>query len=189
MPLTRRRTLVSAAALAVPIRARTTTVDDHYAESVAMSAMSADTRRTLSVRLARFPTRGTGTLWLSAYVDDVRYAVVDDALELGSNDATPVAEARATFEASGASRARFDSSARHTPAMRATVLAESRMHTAEHPDPGPGELPATVRADFRVAHAPVYACARADSRSWAACGESTRLRKMTLRRSTAALSA
>lgn len=143
---------------AVPTRAQlaaTMSIDPDYAESVAIDALSRDLSRSFGIRLARFPPKGTGTLWVSAYIDGDYYAVADSGLALANPDPTPIEATACDFRVSGTSDATFASTGRGTAAMMGSVQARSRLHAAEHPQPGIGITPVTVRAQFRVAHEPV----------------------------------
>lgn len=129
-------------------------MDEHYAESLAVSGMSPDTEFTVSVRLGRFPPHHRGTLWLSAYVAGENYAVTAERLDLPAAGPSNIGDAVMTFEVAGSSMGRIDSEARHTAAMQGTALAVSMAHRASHPTPGEGDIPIRLDASFAVSHLP-----------------------------------
>ena len=53
-----------------------------WAESVALMAMALDGSEKMSLRLARFPGRREGTLWMSAFVGGSHYAAAFEGLDL-----------------------------------------------------------------------------------------------------------
>lgn len=128
---------------------------EHYAESVAIGGMCPDGAHEFGVRLARFPPRRSATLWLSAYVDGAYYAAADAELALTAPGITPVGGSEAVFEVSGTSRGRFESTARHTVRMRGRAIAVSSGHRAAHVEPGKGDVPMSIDAEFEVVHLPV----------------------------------
>lgn len=130
-------------------------MDEHYAESVAIDALSPDLTRSFGIRLGRFPPRNTGTLWISAYIDGAYYSVADSGLTLAHTDASPIEAEACDFRVGGTSQASFESHARGSSAMCGQVRADARVHAAEHPAPGPGRVAVSVTAEFRVAHEPV----------------------------------
>ena len=130
-------------------------MDKHYAESVSISALSEDLSRSFDVRLGRFPPQGTGSLWISAYIDGVYYAVADESLELAHLNPSDIDHEAVEFQVTGSSTAHFESSGRNSPRMTGIVRATSMLHGAEHPGPGTGTIPVSVTAEFRVAHRPV----------------------------------
>ncbi len=124
-----------------------------FAESVALEGVSLDGEREFSVRLGRFPGRGEGTLWVSAFVGRKRFGGADGPLELGIfGDVTPVDAADVTFEVSGQASARFESRERHSKAMVGHLTASAQLHDSLHPPPGRGSIPITIEADFVATH-------------------------------------
>ena len=102
--LNRRDVLASLALLALPSGLRPalgSDLNEHYAESVAIDALSRDLRKSFGVRLGRFPPRGSGTLWVSAYIDGSHYAVADAGLDLAHPGASPIGEPSCDFSVSG----------------------------------------------------------------------------------------
>ncbi|MEX0941483.1 MAG: hypothetical protein WD002_02955 [Pseudomonadales bacterium] len=129
-------------------------MDPEYAESMAVSGLQEDTTFSFIVRLARFPLKRKATLWVSAYIDGIDYAVTDEALSLSHDQATPIAKQEVEFEASGGSRAAFRSFDRHSAKMHGVVFAGSKAHKGEHPEPGSGSLPIVIETAFKVSHTP-----------------------------------
>lgn len=130
-------------------------MDSSYAESVALTAYSEDARTTLDVRLARFPGKHQGALWLFAYVDEVQYALVDEALALSDQAATTVAADTVRYVVEGISSADFRAENRHGDHMRGWLTAAARVHEQAHPDPGPGGIDVGIEAEFRALHEPI----------------------------------
>lgn len=89
-----------------------------YAESVAVMGVSADGKSQVNLRLARFPGKGTGELWVQVMHRGRVYTLIDESLPLVDAVATPVAEARATFAAGGV---QFVTRDRHAARLRGNV--------------------------------------------------------------------
>ena len=129
-------------------------VSPTFAESSALVAMTDDGETEIGLRIARFPGRGEGTLWLSAFAGDERYGVAQEDVELGDTAGpTPVERAVARFAVSGPAQASIECSGRHTAEMVCTAHAEARTHADLHPPLGAGTLPLRVDAVFRARHA------------------------------------
>lgn len=123
-----------------------------HAESVMLVGISPDGSVELSVRLARFPGRGEGSLWVSVAAWGRVLAMNDDGLELPDAGATPVHDAQVQFEVAGAAGARFSSENRQGASMRGTLVGWAKTHEALHPEPGVGTLPVTFEATFEASH-------------------------------------
>lgn len=125
-----------------------------YAESVALAGLQLDGEQEFSVRLARFPGRNRGGLWLSALVGGRRFAGAASGVELGAlRGRTPVEADAVVFEVSGdPTAARFESRDRHSGAMLGIVRATGRVQRADHPDEGAGDERVSIEAEFRAAH-------------------------------------
>ena len=154
-----RRQLLTAVTMlpGLPSRARSATasMDEHYAESVAMDALSDDLSMALGVRLARFPPQSTGSVWISVHVSGTDYAVADSDLALSRPGPTPVDAAQAELQVTGTSAAHFESFQRGGMGMHGRVQARSLLRATGHPEPGTGDVPVAIDAHFRVAHVPV----------------------------------
>lgn len=131
-------------------------MDEHFAESVAVSGLSEDITFSFSLRLGRLPPKDSGTLWMSSNIGGVHYAVAESQLALTSRDATPIKDSEVTFEVVGDSSAKFRSHMRHTGSMHGEVEARALAHPSSHPEEGAGEIPMSVSVAFRVGHMPVY---------------------------------
>ena len=130
----------------------------HYAESVAVYGLTPDGSEEVRFRLARFPERGQGAVWLSVFVAGQHYAVVDPTVELDPQaGATPVAAGRAAFRVADASNITVSTTARHTDHMRGEVHAQALAHRGFHPPSGSGEVPVRIEVAFRAMHSPVAA--------------------------------
>jgi hypothetical protein len=125
-----------------------------YAESSALVAMTDGGETELGLRIARFPGRGQGTLWLSAFVGDERYGVAQEDVELGDTTGpTPVELGEARFAVSGPASASIECRDRHTAEMVCTAHAEAMTHEDLHPPLGAGSVPLRIDATFRARHA------------------------------------
>ena len=124
-----------------------------YGESVALVGWSADGRRELSVRMARFPGRGAATLWLAILLDEGdEWSVALEDVEPEGRERTPVEASEVAFAVSGPARARFECRARDSAAMVCTVEAEALAHRTRHPPLGSGTVPVRVSARFTASH-------------------------------------
>ncbi len=125
-----------------------------FAESSALVAMTPDGESEFGLRIARFPGRGEGALWFSAFVGDQRYGVAQEDVELGeTTGATPVEHAEARFAVTGPAQASIECVDRHTPEMVGTARAEAMTHEELHPPLGAGSRPLRIEAVFRARHA------------------------------------
>jgi S-formylglutathione hydrolase len=129
-------------------------VSPTYAESSALVAMSDDGSTEIGLRIARFPGRREGTLWLSAFAGDERYGVALDDVDLGGfSGATPVERDQARFAVGGPASASIECRQRHTAEMICTARAEAMTHEDLHPPLGAGSHRLRVEAVFRARHA------------------------------------
>ena len=109
--------------------------------------MTDDGDTEIGLRIARFPGRGEGTLWLSAFVGDERYGVAQEDVELGdvTGADTLVEREEARFAITGPAQASIECRGRHTAEMVCTAHAEARTHEELHPPLGAGTLPLRCR--------------------------------------------
>ena len=127
-------------------------VGEHYAESVALMAVSPDGTSELSVRLARFPARGVGTLWMHVKHRGNVYSLVDEHVDLaGFTGATAIRDPEVRFVGGGASESRFVSRARDTARMVGEVESRMLAQRTAHPDGGAGTVPMRITARFEAA--------------------------------------
>ena len=129
--------------------------DRDYAESVAMTGHAEDAQTTFDVRIARFPGRNTGTLWMYAFVDGRQFSLVDETVQLVDADPTDVTNADAQFAVRGSSTATLAGTARHTSSMQGRLAASGMMHATAHPLPGSGSIPVRIDAIFSAEHTPI----------------------------------
>jgi hypothetical protein len=126
----------------------------HYAESVAVYALSANGGAEVRFRLARQPATGRGTLWMSMMVGGEHYALVDPAIELGpSATATPLTAAAAVFRVADEEAIEVAARDRQGDSMTGRVTVAAAMHATRHPPVGGGAIPITLEVDFAAAHA------------------------------------
>ncbi|NWG46971.1 MAG: hypothetical protein HXY25_10565 [Alphaproteobacteria bacterium] len=130
-------------------------VSPTYSESAALVGVSTDLSREISVRLARFPAAGAGTLWASAHLGGRSYAISDRITLSSPHVATPVNSESALYEERGVSHIRLDRHDLSAPQFGGTLTAAANMHRTGHPPAGAGEVPVGIEASFRAFHAPV----------------------------------
>lgn len=132
-------------------------VSPDYAESVALSGITLDGSRELSLRLGRFPGRRTATLWAGAFLGDASWAAAVGGLELGERPGpTPVRADRAVFEVRGEAVARCERWGLEDGAFAGEAFASLGAHPSHHPPPGAGDQPLRIDAAFEAWHEPVY---------------------------------
>ena len=120
-----------------------------YAESVAIGAMSEDGEFELSLRLARFPARSGGSVWLHLAVAGQAYSLVDESVNLGVTPAvTPVQADTARFSAGTTTDLWFQTRARQSTAMQGEVSARLKVLAERHPEAGSGTIPVEVELQF-----------------------------------------
>jgi len=126
-----------------------------YAESVAIVGLSADLSREFSLRVARFPPKGSGSLWAAVELGEDRHAAVLDPVPLGE-DAAParVGEPACRWTLAGEAPTRFER-ARDEHRLRGTASAAFRAHETLEPPDAAGTIPITIEASFESAHEPV----------------------------------
>lgn len=125
-----------------------------FAESSALVGMTDGGETEFAMRIARFPGRGEGTLWLAAFAGDQRYGLAQEDLELGDTPGvTPVERGEVAFAVTGPARASIECRRRHTLAMICTARAEGLAHESLHPPLGAGTIPLRVEAEFEARHA------------------------------------
>jgi hypothetical protein len=139
----------------------------NYAESVAIGAMSNDSTIEISLRLARFPARNAGSVWLHVAIDGDAWTLVDEDVGLdaarvpattqkstvadgGARLLTPVHADAASFVGFSPSAVRFDTRQRNGD-MRGDVQATLRAHAARHPEAGRGDVPVALALTFTAA--------------------------------------
>jgi hypothetical protein len=122
----------------------------HYAESVAIGAMSDDGGVEIALRLARFPARAGASVWLHLALGEEVWSLVDEATVSTGPPVTPVDAATAEFSASGSSQVRFLSSDRGPDQgpMRGRVTAQLLADATRHPEAGIGAVPVRVDLEF-----------------------------------------
>lgn len=127
---------------------------DNYAESVMILAMSDDGRMEVSLRLARFPGSGKGTVWLHIAHDSGAWSLADESFELDVTGATPVAEDSASFSARKETQSvRFDSARRNSGRLYGKVTGNFLASATRHPELGTGEVPVKIELEFNAASA------------------------------------
>jgi S-formylglutathione hydrolase len=120
----------------------------HYAESVAIGAMSDDGGVEISLRLARFPARAAASVWLHVALGGEVWSLVDEAAAPTGPQVTAVDAATAEFSASGRSDVRFARTDRERVPMRGHVTARLLADATRHPQPGTGDVPVHVELEF-----------------------------------------
>ncbi|MEM7017628.1 MAG: hypothetical protein AAF512_09875 [Pseudomonadota bacterium] len=124
-----------------------------YAESVAAYGMTPDGSGEVHFRLARFPERGKGTVWLSMFINGQFLNFVDDDVNLPPGDrATPIKTKSATFKVAFTERYRVTTFDRHSGKMIGYITADALAHTSPHPLAGNGTVPVSLKLEFRAIH-------------------------------------
>jgi hypothetical protein len=130
-------------------------VSPTYAESFMIDGTSPSGTEEIAVRLARFPARGVGSLWVMAFFDDQLYSVVQEDVPLdGLSARAAVESSHVAVAVTGPVTARFERRVTGA-ALTATVRAVARAHATTEPPLGLGTLAVTVDARFQSWHRPV----------------------------------
>lgn len=127
----------------------TSELPEHYAESVMIFALSADGADEISLRLARFPDKGTATIWLHIATVDGAWSLAHEAFELENREATQVREDTATFGAHlGSQQVTFTSTDRNSAHMQGQVKASFNANPTRHPELEAGRVPVALDLNF-----------------------------------------
>lgn len=122
----------------------------NYAESAMLGAISMDGREELTLRIARNPGRGTGTIWMHLAIDGLVYSAVEEDVPLPADMNRVSAETPwSELELDGV---RFTRDVPRGPIhdnARIAIEAELRASPRRHPEPGDGFHPVTLSLDFR----------------------------------------
>lgn len=128
-----------------------------YAESVEVSGMTADGALELSVRLARFPSRDAGTLWVTVGIGDRIYNAALDNVGLANFTArTHVEDVDAQFEVKAGADNAAVLSRRHDNGLEGLARVTVGAHLTADPPTGPGPQLLTIDTRFASDHTPVY---------------------------------
>lgn len=172
MPLRRALRLLTTAlsAASATTALATETLPEHYAESVMIFALSDDGTEEISLRLARFPDRGTGTVWLHVADGAGAWSLASETFELAAAGATPVRADAANFGArQGADTVTFESFDRNAEHMRGRVHGMLHAARTRHPDSATGDEPVAFDLAFH-ADAPGF---RSETNRWELTGRIT----------------
>ncbi|MCP5431813.1 MAG: hypothetical protein H6923_00940 [Alphaproteobacteria bacterium] len=128
-----------------------------YAESVALVGYTEDLASEVSVRLARFPVAGAGTLWAVAIIGGKTFGLGEPIKLSSAAQATPVNSETALYDERGPASARFLRHHLSLASFDGAMNVTAPMHATGHPPPGPGTVPVGIEASFSAIHAPVLA--------------------------------
>jgi len=143
---------------------------EHYAESVMIFSLSNDGTEEISLRLARFPDKGTATLWLHIATAAGAWSLTDEAFELATAGATPVRADSATFSArQGNQQVTFESFDRNGRQMGGRIRGDLRASATRHPELGGGDVPVALDLTF-VGDSPGF---RSETNRWELTGRVT----------------
>lgn len=122
---------------------------DNYAESVMILLLSDDARTEVSLRLARFPLTGNGTVWLHVATPDGAWSLADESFELDTQTATPVNEDAVRFSAhQGSQSLDFQSTRRDSGMMQGRATGSFLVSATRHPELVPGDVPVRLELNF-----------------------------------------
>ena len=130
-------------------------VSPAYAESVEISGLAEDGTSEFEVRLARFPSRASGTLWATVCVGDQVYNVALDDVRLAVPGPTRVEQTDARFEVGAGSGVSARLEHHRDTSLIGTARVSVSAHRSADPPPGAGSEAVTIDARFESAHAPV----------------------------------
>ncbi len=159
--------LLIAALCAACMSSDLTAQDETYAESVAIAGVSNDGLTEVSIRLARFPHRGEGNIWVHLALNNKVYSVVDEAVSLEETAVTDIQANEVVFTGLGDNYAHFRSANRNGEQMTAEVEASTMMFADAHPDIGAGPIAIRFALTFIADDAGV----RLNQRRWELTGE------------------
>ena len=141
--------------------------DETYAESVAIAGISNDGLTEVSIRLARFPSRGEGNIWVHLALNNQVYSVVDESVTLDEAAITDIQANEAVFTGLGDNYAHFSSAHRNSQQMTALVEASTKMFADANPDTGSGPIAIQFALTFIADDEGV----RLNQRRWELTGE------------------
>lgn len=135
--------------LSIQSAVATETLPEHYAESVMVFSLSNDGSEEISLRLARFPEKGTATIWMHVATANGAWSLADETFALATEGATPVREDQATFKAvQDDQRVQFVSSDRNKQQMHGRVKADILADATRHPELKKGDTPVALDLEF-----------------------------------------
>lgn len=127
-----------------------------YAESCMVVGLSADGAQEISLRLARFPAKNEGALWVTVCDDKDVWCVVVEGVPLGAlRERTMVENSTVRFELTGKDRGWMTRTRRDS--LQGASEASVGAHFSMMPPSGRGPIPLIVEARFESRHRPVNA--------------------------------
>lgn len=127
-----------------------------YAESCALVGMSSDGAQEISLRLARFPVKGEGTLWANVCFGNQVWCAAIDHVSLGEfKGRTRVEDESARFAVAGENNGWLARTRRGS--LKGTSKFTVGAHPSAEPPPGSGTVPLLIEARFESSHRPVNA--------------------------------
>ena len=131
------------------------TMTDSYAESVAIVGMSRDGDFTLSGRLARFPAKKMGSLWLTITAGQQHYSVAEEFPLKGFSGQTDIGSANVEFMQPGSELAWFVRRGSSEEPFRGSAVLRACAHSDWEPPLGAGPTRVGFQAEFVAKHLPV----------------------------------
>lgn len=114
----------------------------NYAESVMIFGLSEDGTEEISLRLARFPEKGTATVWLHLATGDGAWSLADESFELSGDPVTAVRDDQVSSAAhAGKQVVTFSSTERNAEHMKGRIVATLVADATRHPVLASGEVP------------------------------------------------
>jgi hypothetical protein len=130
-------------------------MSEDYAESVAIVGMSADGNLTFSGRLARFPSKQRGSLWLTITAGDQHYSVAEEFSLKGFQGRTDTEAPNVEYMQPGPELAWFLRRGSNAEAFVGSVVVRACAHPEWDPPLGAGPIRVGFQAEFAARHPPV----------------------------------
>jgi hypothetical protein len=128
-----------------------------WVESAAVIGTTPDGARGFSIRIARFPMRGVGTISGHVVLAERRLGFTGERTTLsGYTGLTDVTAERVRFAIAGEAEALLERTRLPDGRFRGVARARFLAHEVEHPPAGPGTVPITIETVFIARHVPVY---------------------------------
>lgn len=133
-----------------------TEISPVYAESCAVVGLSSDGSQGVSLRVARFPAKGEGTLWATACFGEQVWCAAVASVSLGAfRGRTRVEDPKARFEVVGKDNGWMKRT--QSDSLKGSSRVTVGAHPSAEPPPGSGPVPLVVEARFESGHRPVNA--------------------------------
>lgn len=121
----------------------------HYAESVMIHLLSADGLEDLSLRIARFPERGSAHVWFHAAHRESTWSVVDETFQTDTRATDEVRHSKTLLAWKDAEFIEFRRDVHHG-RLEGVVTAEFSVSPGRHVSVGPGEESVKLELSYRA---------------------------------------